>query len=1467
MRTDIIYSDHKDFFDILLGSNEQKNITGLRNLGMLLFEELPHRDRNAEVIISHLEEKVVRLNLAEFRQVVVSLYKKFQAHNIKQGDTVFLARFETNSELYTAILFYALASYGARVFLPMYVEQADLNDWNEKLSFNSIISPGREILSSSNRDRYKTGVDQLKDFAHTKNIPNLDTFLDLDIEGIFKSRKSLLSEDEKDLLQNVISEVPSSEIALLMTTSGTSGKSKIVAYEHVSFLINLSAWKISGLLDPDKLGGRSFTPLFAHTMGIRTFMNGLYSGQPITLINTDWFTEKPEAVQYFLNESRPEHITGGPAVFNLLLEMCRVFPRLKSTFRKNLRTLVSCGASLDKAIVDKLKDTFEIKVHNALGTTETQQVLSTLIGDISPDYLGKPFPGVSIGLKNTGVSGDYRLYIRSNYGASWIQDQENTHIKNRFIYLGDIVGVEGENIYFKRREKEDYFSDEFGVKVPIQNVLTNYKQVCENSTGIRLFPLKYTPGLSAIIFIDHDEAQLSTSLIKDFKQLMERINQNLYQTLAPLDFQHRTIKRFSLQDSRDVLNAKGLLSENKISQVHTDLIDRLTQDNISRLEITDLKDIREKDTAFTSFHNPYIGKMLDALQMDISYESAKGDYLYSTKGEKDKRILDLVGGYGTNLLGHNQEKLLEHAIDFLKSGKIPLSDQVSKQSNPGKLAEKLNEMISNSTGRNYYTLLGSTGSEVVEMAIHHAYLEWKKKFKELEQKQKIYFAHLDQVKFRKVWISNRKALEEASLAVITNRYAYHGNTTTARSLIGNKESRNKFSGLLSLVPIFIDDTRQNIAEQIEMGIEKSMVKLQVFSKKDGELSLENYKFSCVIAAILEPVLGEGGIREINPVLPKTLGSMDFPLIFDEIQSGLGRTGSFLASEGFKGDYYLFSKSLGGNIAKIAAVAIDRSRYLEEFGKLYVSTFSGGALASSIALKTLQIIAEENVCVIARTKGEEIRKKLDEVQRQFPEKIAGIQGKGLMIGIKFQKPKKDDFLRILQERKLMGYLISSWLLHHYQIRILPSLSAPNVLRVEPSIGIGKKDIEQLQAGIMEVAKLLKQENFYGLTRHLMQGDHYSDNKGHIPQYGYIGSDLESAGKDAVKVAFIAHFAYPTEELRMLSKSLTQASDTGLWSLFGKFATIMNLEPFVLNSRNLYKGKINLTTIVIPVDSATLEKFHRTEQKRKIIVNIQKAVDLAAKNGARYISLGGYNSILTRNGLSILEPEHARVLTGNTLTAVVGYHNFRNAILKILKNPEKLNIAVVGATGNIGKILALKLLNDPLVPISNLKLFGKNSARLKTLATEISSRRENKKININYSFQMRDLKECDAILVVVNTNDPIIGKNHIARDKPVIISDLSVPAAVSSELQDCSNVQLFPFGASIKLQEDPDVLVTSCSPRGTALCCIAEAFLNAFEEIEVDLKGEITYEGFQVVEALAEKHGFIRDMKSIKSYKSI
>ncbi|HSM62589.1 MAG TPA: NAD(P)-binding domain-containing protein, partial [Gillisia sp.] len=226
----------------------------------------------------------------------------------------------------------------------------------------------------------------------------------------------------------------------------------------------------------------------------------------------------------------------------------------------------------------------------------------------------------------------------------------------------------------------------------------------------------------------------------------------------------------------------------------------------------------------------------------------------------------------------------------------------------------------------------------------------------------------------------------------------------------------------------------------------------------------------------------------------------------------------------------------------------------------------------------------------------------------------------------------------------------------------------------------------------------------------------------------------------------------------------------------------------------------------------------------------------------------------------------VLTGNTLTAVVGYHNFVSKIRSTFGEDKGLKIAVVGATGNIGKIISERLIHEESITVSSMTIIAKNQKRMEDLNSHLNLINVDRTITIDASRDLKSLKNCDAVIIAVNTNDAIIHRSFLKDSEDVVLVDVSVPTALGEDLLRQPNIHFQHFAASVCLKDDPEVLITSCSPRGTALCCVAESLLCGLKGIKTPLKGEITYESFKIIEEHAIEKGLLKILNQSKSFKS-
>lgn len=1462
----------KVHFDKIISSPIICNKVQVKNLAELIFEPIKHRDENSEIILSHDDSQYVRISLKKYRQILLKLYRLFEQKDFHSGDTVLLASIQGNNELFVCLLFSALASFGIRVFLPMFMESTELDKWLKISDCKAVICPSTEILSLNHHHKEKAIIQDITRSAQKKGLPLYDNLIDFHLRELIRQPELENCGNGSRIYQDVLKSTKEETEALIITTSGSSGKSNLVVHEQGSFLKSCQSWQDAGFFEQDRFGGRGFTPLFSHTMGIRAFFNALWCGHSVCLINTEWFSEKPETVRYFLIQMKPEHITGGTATFQSLLEMMRQFPELKTELMPHMKTIISSGAAFNPNLVSEIESVFDVYVHNAFGTTETQQVLNSLLNPSSDPEdrlsMGAPLPGVTLGLEHFRGKSLYRLYVKSPFSCKEVLGE--TH-ENRFrdghFYTGDIVRLENNKLFYVGRESIDFIKDGFGVKIPLVTVKEYYAHIVQTYEHMEIYPLLNEPGLGALIFTA-DKKNAKGPVIEEKErnkaaQIIERINNHLYQKLDPFVYRHQIIRRFVLVNDSVLKTAKGSIAITQIQTRYSDLITNLVSVFPHRQNVKILKNREYCSSPYTTYLNPYVGGMLDKVKMDVVYHRSQKDSLYAYKNQKEVEILDMVGGYGANLLGHNNPALVETVKEFMQDQKTCISNQGSIQYWAGLLAEKLNLLVGRLTGKNYRVYLGSTGAEIVEMSLHHACLEWRERLFKSRDKQFQLYGGLAGELVRKAWRHNKKIIDGCRLHVVVSKDGFHGHSSGARSLLKNSEKRDRFKNILPLNPIYVDDQNPDWQQSLEETSLKTSIALQYVVAVKGKLRIETRKVSSIAAAMFEPVLGEGGIRSLKIEFLKYFSLQNYPLILDEIQCGLGRTGSFPASLGVDAQYYLFSKALGGGIEKIGALLIESSRSIQEFDKSYSSTFAYGELAAQVALKVIDIIEQDGIPQKASICGKKIRDRLDDIRSKYPDVIADITGEGLIQGIRFFDFRTSDSLimRILAENKMSGYIYSSYLLNNHNIRILPSSSASNVLRVEPSAYILDKEIEKFCDSIEDLSKIIHEQGWYQLLKHLMDDDIFSDNKGKQCANGFLYSGLDSPSKGAAQVAFIGHFVYPADELRLFGKELCRASDTGLRILFNRTQHLLEMKPVTIFKKNILKERIHFHYLVIPLDSAELERRHREGQRNRILNKIQKAVDMAISEGSQIISLGGYASILSDNGMAIAAPDNVKVITGNTLTAASGLRRLINEI-RSNRNFRKRNVlGIVGAHGNIGTILC-----EQLIPMNDLFqeviLIGRKQSQLDGLVRYLNNKIDiPPDVIIDTQTDMRCLVRCDVIIISTNANDPIIFSHHIRQDGMVLIVDNSVPAAVSEDVLALPNVKNLPFASYIQLPDDPDFVVSSYTPKGTVFSCAAEPMLCGLEKVKIPLRGMISNEAVSLLTELAAKHGFFNHMSGL------
>lgn len=1460
-------------FDLVFENPLNKRNLPPVTIGKILFDKLPHRNEECNIILSHFENNYIEISLQRFRYIVSRLLISFERKQILKGQTVIVLTFNGCNEMITALFFIALATRGCRTFMPMYSESEEFSGWIDQTKTEHVILPLNEVLSLDGHDREKSEIREIEKLVSQKKINIWDTLQDFGISEMF-TEPFRISGQEDLLPEKGIEEASPGDDVLIVTTSGSSGRSRLVVYSHEAYFFNCLSWEQAGFYRKEILGGHGFTPLLTHTMGIRALINALWTGSPVCLIITEWFISKPETVRYLLLKMMPEHITGGPAVYNIFLELFRVFPEIKTLIGSNLKTLVSSGAEYDPVTATEVFNATGLRLNNAFGTTETQQIFSTLLSSSSVFRsnmipLGDPLPGVKIGLvKVDQKSNHFRLHVKSLFGHKYcIGGKKESN--GSYFDTGDIICLdENTSFLYVRRASLDYFKDSFGVKIPVLSVKEYYKNLLETVLHGEFYPVKNFPGLAALLFIRDSSLSpgsvTDSHTLKKFRSNFEEINNRLINTIEPFEYQHRHVCRIAVVNESPPRTGKGTISVKQINSGYCDLIGRLTDSRKESAGIESTDSVSYGSSKYAKYLSPQIGTFLSALKLNYQYEYGVKDSLFTHICGKEVEVLDVTGGYGTNLLGHNNQQITEAIQIFLSERRIAICNQLSIQDSASLLAEKLNLFIGSQTRRSYQVILGSTGSEAVEIAIHHAYFEWEKRIETIKEQQFQVFASDKNVDIAEVWQDNTEVLSKMKIRIIAVTDSFHGHTTGARSILGHLKKRSKFSRLTNIEAVFIDDREKNWCVSLANTLEESSMTIHKVVHEGHEVKIIPFKISSVIAAIAEPVIGEGGVRVVSDDFLRELSLHEFPLISDEIQCGLGRTGDLPACR--YAHYYLFGKALGGGIEKISAVMIDKSRFCFNFSEYYTSTFGNGELAAVAGLKTIEIIESGNLTQTISETGCYLKEKLLEIRNHYPDILSDVSGKGLMLAISFNPESGYDnlILRILFEKEKAGYLFSAWLLNRHRIRMFPTLSAPDKLRIEPSAYLSRSECDTICKAIEELCLIVREKKMYDLFSFLMDDDPFvEEKKDTIPDIIY-NQILETPTSGAVKTAFIAHFAFPLKELRMLVPDFNRASDTGLRIFFNRLQILMDMEALQMLEMNLFNGRIHFSFWVIPLDSSELEFLHKSGMRKQIVTKIQKAVNVAAENGAKVISLGGFNSILTNNGLSLVEPKGSRIITGNTLTAATGLAHLRNTIKKTPEFNKPNIIAIIGATGNIGQVIT-EILSEQQDICSQLILLSRSEKRLNGFANSLKNRM-NSSVNILTTSNIFDVRDADVIVVCSNTNDPILFPHHIAGDKPVLISDLSVPSAVSQDVTKLTNVTTIPFSSYVTLPEDKNAVISSYSPQGTIFCCAAEAIILGLDRFPGALKGRILPEEVKMMTALAEKNGFLMKMGNMSSFKA-
>jgi len=316
---------------------------------------------------------------------------------------------------------------------------------------------------------------------------------------------------------------------------------------------------------------------------------------------------------------------------------------------------------------------------------------------------------------------------------------------------------------------------------------------------------------------------------------------------------------------------------------------------------------------------------------------------------EDRRYLDFVSGLGVNALGHAHPRIVKTIRE--QAGKLIHVSNLYYHEYQGVLAEKLCTLAGSSFG-NARAFFSNSGTEAIEGSIKLARL------------------------------AGHRTGGEAKSRLVALHGSYHGRTFGALSLTGQEKHRKGFEPLLEEVTF----VKQNDVEGLRAAVDDN---------------------TCAI--VLEPIFGEGGIYECSVEFLRECRALadrfKVALIFDEIQCGLGRTGSMFAFQSFgvTPDIVAIAKPIAAGLPLGAFIAKEEFANAISPGQ-HGTTFGGGPLACRVALEFLAIVEDEKLLDNVNKVGAYLQQEL----KTIVEKNAAakeVRGRGFIQGINLEIPAR------------------------------------------------------------------------------------------------------------------------------------------------------------------------------------------------------------------------------------------------------------------------------------------------------------------------------------------------------------------------------------------------------------------------------------------------------------------------------
>jgi acetylornithine/N-succinyldiaminopimelate aminotransferase len=361
---------------------------------------------------------------------------------------------------------------------------------------------------------------------------------------------------------------------------------------------------------------------------------------------------------------------------------------------------------------------------------------------------------------------------------------------------------------------------------------------------------------------------------------------------------------------------------------------------------------------------------------DLLFVRGKGAELEDAQG---RRFLDFTAGIGVNALGHGAPVVRAALEEALATGLVHTSNLFRTAP-----AEELARRLTALTGMDRAFFCNS-GAEGIEGAL----------------------------KFARRWA--RGAGGEGKLRFVALRGAFHGRLFGSLACTDRPSYREPFEPLMPGVD-FWDPEGEEAWEALDRLLDPERT----------------------AALLAEPFQGEGGMSPLPNALLRELRrrtrERGILLILDEIQCGLGRTGTLLAHEEaeIRPDLLVLAKPLAGGLPMGAVLLSEEVAAAVQPGE-HGTTFGGGPLVASVALAVVETLSRPSFLAEVRRKGEGVRALLGALRERHPDRLREVRGRGLMWGVELE----DDAGPVIERARDAGLLLVG--AGARVIRILPPLT--------------------------------------------------------------------------------------------------------------------------------------------------------------------------------------------------------------------------------------------------------------------------------------------------------------------------------------------------------------------------------------------------------------------------------------------